>query len=149
MVNGNGGLMSGFDYEEPPKYKILNIMPLIQNNKRKECNCKNRTFEVDSINRLVYCRKCGQVVDAFEAIEELLKNDSMFEQHLSGQYEYAKELTAWFHNHKEPIALKEMLSYYRRGLYPYCPACGKMIDLSNIKMWGNKEFLNRPKTPKP
>lgn len=124
---------------------VINLNPMIQQNKKKRCKCKNKKFNIDFINREVTCSKCGQIVEPFEALVELTLNDGMYNAYIRNRYKMAIDVEKWIHKHKEPIALKNVIEQYKKDLRPYCPHCKKMIDLTKILSWGHKGFLNSDK----
>jgi len=128
---------------EPPN--VTFISPLIRERKKKACSCTNRHFIIDITNRTVECSKCGQQIDAFDAICEISEKNDRFDNYLKGRGEYAQELNKWFKAHKEPLVLKKMIEEYRCGMIPCCPKCGDAFDLSEIKIWTNGAFYKKRK----
>lgn len=123
--------------------KIFDLRPLIQQRRRKACDCKNRTYSLDTNNREVTCKKCGQVVDPFDALIDIVSRWESIERYLILMQEEQQKMARWLVNHKEPLAVKPLIEKYRRGLLPYCPHCNKMLDIYNLTSWGNKKFLEK------
>lgn len=129
------------DIKEPPQNNVINISPLIYAKKHQGCNCTNRIFEVDEVNRMITCQKCGQVIEPFDVVVDLLSGNKRYDAYLENRAERAKELHEWFHKYRMPIALKEFASQIRQNLLPRCPHCNEMIDISKITCWAHEKFL--------
>lgn len=129
--------------------KVLNMNPFIQERRKKRCSCKKRKFIVDMNNREILCSKCGQVIDPFEAMVELVIQCDNFDYYLQARYDQQLQLAKWLVHHKEPLALKPFIENYRHGnkydMLPYCPHCHKMIEVEKLTSWGNRAFLKRNK----
>jgi len=123
--------------------KIFNIRPLIQERRKRRCDCKSKKFMVDPVNREVTCSVCGQLVDPFDAMLEMTEYFERKENYLTRLRENEERMSKWLVAHREPLALKPFLEQYRRGLYPFCPHCNQMIDLMEIKAWGDKRFCRK------
>lgn len=127
--------------------KVINANPFIQERRKKRCSCKKRKFIVDLTNREILCEKCGQVIDPFDAMVEITLECEHFDYYLNAMHQKNVELSKWLLNHKEPLALKPFIEKYRNGnkydMLPYCPHCGKMIEIESLIAWGNRAFLKR------
>lgn len=135
--------MSNFSRGEVPK--ITYISNLVRERKKKACSCKNRRLLIDITNRTVECSVCGQFIDPFDALCELSESFDKEDSYINSRYLYAEELNKWFKNHKEPIALKNIIEYYRNGMLPVCPECKKVFDFTEIKEWYGRQFYEKLK----
>ena len=128
--------------EEPPK--ILYLNPLTAEKRKKHCACKNRGFVIDLENREVTCKICGSIVDPFEALVEISRNNEKYDTYLENRYNYACELNKWFKNNRIPIQIKKLVENYRKyastGVLPQCPHCNKNFDFSEITRFSNPKF---------
>ena len=126
---------------EPPK--ITYISPFVQERKKKACNCQNRHYILDITNRTVECSVCGQYIDAFDALCDIAERNNKIDFYLENRRKFAEELNKWFKNHKEPIALKNIIEDYRFGRIPKCPKCNEPFDFTEIKAWISGTFYKK------
>lgn len=114
----------------------------IQRDKPRKCTCdpRNMNFTVDSVNREVTC-DCGQVVDPFDALENLAKYyERLNEQH--------KNLNAqrheWIKQKPYSVLFKKLEQSYKRGtMLPSCPECECTFDFKDITFWTNSRFYRK------
>lgn len=123
--------------------QITYISNLIRERRQKACKCKNRKLVLDVTNRTVECSVCGQFLDPFDALCELAESFDRKDSYLQSMNRYAEELNKWFKNHKEPIALKEVIEYFRRDMLPRCPKCKKPFYFSEITQWCGRQFYEK------
>lgn len=132
----------------PYKQKVDNIVRFdllsINKNTQKLCKCKYPHFEMDEKNRMVRCRDCGAILDAFEALWRFAD----LIEHLS---EYQKEALETANLWKE-LANKEFRRKLRNGIFkdmervylqddvlPACPHCKKNFDPTDITRWSSRK----------
>ena len=123
--------------------QITYISNLIRERRQKACKCKNRKLVLDVTNRTVECSVCGQFLDPFDALCELAESFDRKDSSLQSMNRYAEELNKWFKNHKEPIALKGVIEYFRRDMLPRCPKCKKPFYFSEITQWCGRQFYEK------
>jgi len=114
--------------------------------KEKHCTCydwgypedKWPRYEIDTTNREVFCKECGNVVDAFDAMLMLTERGKRLEDEISGLYEQAVEISKY-----KPwlLVVREIERNVRGGeMIPTCPHCHKGILLEEIKGYTNKQM---------
>ena len=64
--------MNKYDEELPDKIKRFDIIK-VENSYKKLCQCTDFQYEIDGTNHLVYCTKCGGIVDPFEALVKIAR----------------------------------------------------------------------------
>lgn len=128
--------------------KILSFTLLkVEKGREKICKCNPQHYEVDTVNRIVTCKDCGATLDAFDALVTLCEHMKRYEEYQREAIEkanaYREMANAEWRRRMKNRAFKEMDSAYQKGLYPYCPKCGKMFDPIKITRWGNKVFYEK------
>lgn len=111
----------------------------INRGREKLCQCVPPQLEIDTENRIVSCRKCGAVLDPFEALlklvehsEKLMETQNRMQERIKAYREEAeKEYTKMIKSR----VFREMQNHYNAGLFPYCPECKKQFDPMRIKEW--------------
>ncbi|EGO63554.1 hypothetical protein [Acetonema longum] len=116
----------------------------INRGKEKHCSCyewmtfpkKPLAFEFDPKNREVFCRHCGNKIDAFDAMLLCAEQDERRNSELKQLFEQAKELSEY-----KPwlIRAREFERELRAGMIPICPHCSRGILPEELTRWGNKE----------
>lgn len=118
----------------------------ILRNKRKYCECyewhtipkKAPRFELDSQNREVICKHCGNIVDAFDAIAIISNRWEDVSAETNRLLDQAKELRdykPWLR------ATKSFERSIDRGkMIPICPHCSKGILLEEMTNFRSKEY---------
>lgn len=112
----------------------------IERNKQKLCSCKNPSFEIDEINRLVICTGCGAVVDPLEsllAIAQRMEQYSDYQNKAICQIKVFNELAdKTFKRKCKSSAFKDMEKHYLiDNCHPHCPNCGEQMDPAKITRW--------------
>jgi len=128
--------------DDLPKNVIKFTTLKINRGKEKHCTCYeyNRVwpqYDVDSSNREVTCRRCGEIVDPFDAIYNLAAHGERLENDVNGLYDQAVELQ----NYKPWLLRAREFERRIRGgeMIPSCPHCGKGILLDEMNGYTNKE----------
>lgn len=122
------------DSDEKVLAPVIRI-DVLQNfhNRTKLCNCLYPKYEIDSVNRLVYCQDCGAIVDPFDALNMICRKWSHVQSQLDTAYRQAKELSEY-----KPFlrAIKELESMQRRKMMPHCPHCNLPVDIVALSKGG-------------
>jgi hypothetical protein len=118
--------------------KIIKFTTLtINHNKRKNCECDTPAYEVDSVNREVSCKKCGAIVEPFEAIYKIAKHYEKLQEEVNRLLEQKKELAGY-----KPwlLTIRKLEKECRNGIMVLgCPHCHKGILFEEMTYWVNKE----------
>lgn len=130
------------------KDKILSFTLFkVEKGREKICKCNPPHYEVDTVNRIVTCRDCGATLDSFDALLTLCEHMNRYEEYQREAIEktntYREMANAEWRRRTKNRVFKEMDSAYQKGLYLYCPECGKMFDPIKITEWGNKAFYEK------
>lgn len=111
----------------------------IEKGREKICKCNPPHYVLDEVNRLVICNDCGAVVEPFEALLQMTKYIDEFAEY---QRESINKINVYREMANEESrrrmknkAFKDMDRNYQKGLYPYCPECGKIFDPAKIIRW--------------
>lgn len=114
----------------------------IEKGREKICKCNPPHYVLDEVNRLVICNDCGAVVEPFEALLQMTKYIEEFAEY---QREAINKINVYREMANEESrrrmknkAFQEMDRNYQKGLYPYCPECGKIFDPAKIIRWQRK-----------
>jgi hypothetical protein len=124
--------------EELPK-ELFNIEILkTKINAKKLCNCYDRKFEVDPINKFVSCTKCGAIIDPFEAIYEIARSRERIVEENKRLLDQRQEIK----NYKPHLlVIKNLEKHLRSGdMLPTCPHCDKPFELGKLDHWVNKKY---------
>ena len=111
----------------------------IEKGREKICKCNPPHYILDEVNRIVTCQDCGATIDAFEA---LMAINRYIDQYTEYQKEAIQKANSYremaneeLHRRFRNKAFKDMDSHYQKGLYPYCPECGRIFDPAKITQW--------------
>ena len=130
------------DLQEHLPEQIIELKAFrIKRDREKLCQCKEKNIEVDPINRVVSCGKCGAWIEPFEA---LLYMATEHENH----YREVKELLAQrreIANYKPHlIVIRKLEERYRgRKMLPECPRCKQPFFFEEIDGWINREWYEK------
>jgi transcription initiation factor TFIIIB Brf1 subunit/transcription initiation factor TFIIB len=119
--------------------KIVNIGVLrINHNSRKICTCDNRTFTIDTKNRIVTCNQCGAIIDPFEVLIDITEHWERMEERTQRLLEQRREIE----NYKPwLIVIRDLERQYKGKQYlPVCPHCDKAFYLEELVRWVNREI---------
>ncbi|MDF2631410.1 MAG: hypothetical protein K0Q85_6 [Caproiciproducens sp.] len=110
--------------------------------KKKHCTCYEYRrvwpqYIVDTQNREITCKLCGNVVDHFEAMLKIANRGERLEEEVNSLCDRAKELS----NYKPWLKrIRELESYCRSGtMVLSCPHCHQGILFEEMTGWTNKE----------
>ena len=123
--------MSKEDYNN----KVINISPLIYARKHQVCSCKDRIYEVDATNRIITCSKCGQVIEPFDVVLDLLEGNKKYGKYLIERKQVATNIEKWFKKNKVLLTVRKFFEEVERGCMPICPHCKEVIDIEKIVGW--------------
>lgn len=116
----------------PEKVKQLDFIR-VERGMRKLCNCINPKFEIDSSNRLVYC-KCGALVDPYDALYEVAWHYEHIAEYTNHMIETRKQIDDY---KPHLVVIKELEKQYRGSkLWPTCPLCKGAFDLKELLTTG-------------
>jgi Zn finger protein HypA/HybF involved in hydrogenase expression len=117
----------------------------INRNMRKICSCEKKSFEVDTKNRSVWCKKCGAWVDPFDAMMYLAENLEDYKREAQMFLNRAKD----YYNYKPHLRImKSIEQHYKANNYsmvPTCPECNKPFELEKLTstIWVNKHYIRK------
>jgi hypothetical protein len=122
----------------PDNIKRFDILK-VEYAKKKLCECYGTPhYTIDSVNRLIYCDKCGGIVDSFEALKKIANNYAEFAEQSEYLLKQRKEIVNW-----KPwlIVFRDLESRYRsKEMLPCCPECRKPFYFEKIKAWYNRKL---------
>lgn len=121
----------------PDKILDIDVLKIIKDT-RKICKCYERNFEVDTVNKLVYCSECHAIIDPYEALVEIAKSRERIVAENERLYRQRKEIA----NYKPYlVAIKRIEESSRRGkMLPNCPHCNETFYLEELTHWTNKDY---------
>lgn len=123
----------------PDKEKIVSIDVLRINRQRKKiCECERPLYELDCQNRLVYCRLCGAIVDAFDALYKVAMHTKEINEDIRRAIENKKILEAYKPYLKEAKRYEKMMK--EKDMLPKCPKCNKAFNWNEVTMLVNKYY---------
>ena len=106
------------------------LYPLkVEYDRRKVCECNPRTFVLDYKNKLVYCSKCGAIIDPFEALVDMARNAERIQRSMSTYAEAAEKERKSYMRFR---GVNDISKKFRDGLCPCCPHCNEVIDPMQI-----------------
>lgn len=115
----------------------------IQRDKKKLCQCASPHYDIDLANRIVECRDCGAIIDAFDAIVKLAEHGEEVERLEKAMKEKAKTYgqiaNDEFNRMIKNRIFRDMQSQYRKNMFPVCPECGVPFDPIKIGSWTKKQ----------
>ncbi len=115
----------------------------IQRDRKKLCQCVSPHYDIDPANRIVECRDCGAIVDAFDALVKLAEHGEEVEKMEKNMKEkaktYGKMASDEFNRMIKNRIFRDMQSYYRKNMLPICPECGRSFDPVKIVRWTKNE----------
>lgn len=97
--------------------------------RRKVCECNPRTFILDYKNKLVYCSKCGAIIDPFEALMDMARNAEHIQRDIIAYAELASKERKSYMRFR---GVNNISKNFRDGLFPVCPHCNEVIDPMEI-----------------
>lgn len=114
----------------------------LQAGKKKICTCNPPQYEIDSVNRIVICSKCGATIDAFDALLNLCNYTKKYEEYQTEALEkikvYREMAEAELKRRIKNGIFKDMDTQYKNGMFPHCPECGKEFNPIQINRWSRK-----------
>ena len=114
------------------------LYPLIVDySRRKVCECKGTTYLLDGKNRLVYCQKCGAIIDPFEALLNMARSADRVHDYLNAYRELAEKERRAYERYK---GVNDITRKARQGLIPVCPHCEKPVAPEKINTFINRRF---------
>lgn len=128
--------------------KVVDIDFLRLNySKNKFCKCydkfprKKPQFEIDMKNRVVECRYCHVMLDAFEALVILAKEYQGINEAIKNAEEYKRRLISYKPYLKEARRYEAMMR--EKDMLPVCPNCNEAFEWQDITKMTNKRFLKK------
>ena len=124
--------------------KIVRIDTLIINRRReKNCKCLYPSYEVDTTNRLVYCKKCMAVVEPFVALERIAIHSEILNAEIENAIEYRNELMNYKPFLREAKRYEKMMR--EKNMLPVCPKCGEPFEWQEVTRMINRKFAEKLK----
>jgi len=112
---------------------------IIDYQRRKVCECERpRTFILDTVNKLVYCKECGAIVDPYEALLEFGTDSERIQRAVDA---WAQEAEKEKRKCLRYRGVNNISEEYRHGMVPICPACGIPIDPAHLSTYVSKAYL--------
>ncbi|WP_312611347.1 hypothetical protein [Oscillibacter sp.] len=109
------------------------LYPLkVEYDRRKVCECNPRTFVLDYKNKLVYCSKCGAIIDPFEALLDMAHNAESIQRSMFSFTQAAEKERRSFMRFR---GVNNISKKFRDGLWPVCPHCSELIDPMEISRY--------------
>lgn len=127
--------------------KVVSFQMLrIERNHRKICTCNPPSYEIDTQNRIIVCKKCNAVIDSFEAIQRIAEYTEMLENYQKEAIEEAKrhrELAdSEFKRRMKYHAFRNMDKQYQNNMLPVCPICHKIFEPMRITEYINRKYTD-------
>lgn len=109
------------------------LYPLkVEYDRRKVCECDPRTFILDYKNKLVYCSKCGAIIDPFEALMDMARSAERIQRSMIS---YAQLAAKERRSYMRFRGVNDISKKFRDGLWPVCPHCNNIIDPMDISRY--------------
>lgn len=117
----------------------------INRGRDKLCRCVTPAYEVDTVNRIVTCMKCGAILDPFDALTRLAERPEKLMEAQKKMQESIEYYSKKAQEERERMirskTFREMQNHYNTGLLPYCPECQQQFDPAKINRWGRKALM--------
>lgn len=107
----------------------------VEYDRRKVCECNPRTFILDYKNKLVYCSKCGAIIDPFEALLDMAENAVSIQRDVVAYADLAAKERKIYMRFR---GVNDISKKFRDGLWPVCPYCKELIDPMEISSYARK-----------
>ena len=124
-----------------------NVTPIstliINRNKRKECTCIDRRFEIDTVNNEILCASCGVIVDPFDAMLDIATRYERINQEVQHLLDQRKQILNW---KPHLLTVRKIEQIYRGSMILSCPHCGRGIladELTHIQVNKQSELQRR------
>lgn len=110
----------------------------IRRHSGRGCHCEAPRLELDTDARLVTCTKCGQIVDAFEALQGIAERRERIQAQTEALLEDRRQIIGW---KPHLVALRKLEALlHERKMMPSCPHCCRGITLEEF---GGMGMVNR------
>lgn len=119
---------------------VVNLTTLrIERGLSKFCTCPNKTFTIDSSNRMVTCSTCGSYVDPYDALIELALKPESLHRDIKRLLEQRKQIAQY----KPHLVVIKMLEQSARdkNMMPVCPKCNQPFELHELNHWTNRKYI--------
>ena len=117
----------------------------INRGRKKICNCKTASYEVDTVNRIIMCLNCGSIIEPFEAVLKISEKIEEIQEYqrkiIDKTKAYTEEADKEFKRMIKNRVFREMDYNYKNNLLPKCPECDKIFDPAKIKEWTNRAII--------
>ena len=122
----------------PDKVKRIDVLR-VEYKHKKLCQCvRTPSYEIDVVNRLVYCQVCGAIVDPFEALKRVASHYGGLGDQVEQLLNQAREIDSYKPHLR---VIKKLEKSYRGDMVPCCPKCEQPFDLAEITAWRNRRFI--------
>lgn len=118
----------------------------IEKNHRKICTCNPPQYEIDTTNRIVVCKKCGAIVDSFEALTRIADHVSEYEEYQKKAREKANAYMEFANQeHRRRMkyaAFRDMDKQYQNDMLPICPRCNMAFEPMEIMQYVCRKYAD-------
>lgn len=127
------------------KKKFFSACKCYKDNRYGGINCVRPQFSIDEESHLIFCDRCGAIVDPFAAMVIVAIFEEQKKREWSRYMERARRFWKIAHSYKPyRVALKNMEKNMGRGentMFPCCPKCDRAFDPADIKAYVNKKYV--------
>lgn len=129
--------------------KVIGIEALRREQYRYACQCYNSPnhpeirYSLDTKNHLVFCSRCGNIVDPFVALSKICDEYEQINREFERAREDAVQMLEVIRNYQpHRLAIKALEESMERGghMLPCCPHCKKPFDPADINHYVNRDF---------
>lgn len=119
--------------------------------KRKLCQCFEPSYEVDTQNRLVWCRDCSAIVDPFEALKQIAWQHERINRAHERMMDERESVVGYEPRLKVMKELSKRYTGKNSPMVPRCPHCGDAFEIHDLlsTSWCSRCFLKTKEYPKP
>lgn len=108
----------------------------------KLCQCREKRYTLDTVNRRVTCRTCGAERDPFDCMYEMANDWERIHEEIEVVFAQRKALDKYKPHLR---IIKELESKTRAGpnqMHPVCPACDEPFNLNELNRFYGAKFVN-------
>lgn len=125
--------------ELPDKVIRMDVVR-VEQAKMKSCECFEPHYTIDTINRLVYCKDCGAIVDPFNALTYLAEHYDRIAKWTETILEQRRQIESYKPHLVVIKQLEEQCRANKYSMMPVCPHCKEPFELSDLRTWVNRAF---------
>ena len=127
------------------KKKFFSDCKCYKDNRYGGINCVRPQLSIDEESHLIFCDRCGAIVDPFAAMVIVAIFEKQQKREWDRYMERGRRFWKIAHSYKPyRVALKEMEKNMGRGnnaMLPCCPKCDRAFDPADIKAYVNKKYV--------